>query len=74
MATRDQVRAMVTARPFRPFTVRTNSGQIYTVHHPELVSVSVDGRGMQLNDDDGLHLLEMLCVDAMDPVPAPQQG
>jgi hypothetical protein len=73
MATRNQVRAMITARPFRPFTVRTNSGQTYTVYHPELVSCTVDGREMQLNDDDGTHLLGMLCVEAIEPLPAPQQ-
>lgn len=74
MATRDQVRVLITARPFRPFRVRTNSGETYTIYHPELISCSVDGRSMQVNDDDGLHLLEMLCVEAIDPVPAPQQG
>jgi hypothetical protein len=73
MATREQVRALQTARPFRAFMVRTNSGETYTIFHPELISCSVDGRGMQVNDDGGLHLLEMLCVEALEPLPAPQR-
>jgi hypothetical protein len=73
MATRNQVRLLITARPFRPFTVRTNSGETYTVHHPELVSCSTDGRDMYLSDDGGTHLLEMLCVEALEPLPAPQR-
>jgi hypothetical protein len=74
MATRNQVRILITAQPFRPFTVRTNSGATYTVHHPELISCTPDNREMYLHDDDGTHLLEMLCVEALEPLPAPQQG
>ena len=44
MATRDQVRSMKTAQPFRPFFVRMADGRSLAVTQPEFIACSVDGR------------------------------
>jgi len=68
MATRDQLRQMVTTQPFRPFMVKLAGGRSFTVRHPELVACSVNGREMTVYDDAGVHLVEMLLVEVMEPV------
>ncbi len=67
MAIREQVRAMQTAQPFRPFLVKLADGRHFTVTHPELISCSKNGREMALHDDDGMHLIEMLLVVELAP-------
>jgi len=74
MATRDQLRQMVTAQPFRPFAVKLAGGRSFTVRHPELVACSVNGREMTVYDDQGAHLVEMLLVEVMEPVASDGDG
>ena len=68
MATPDQLRTMITARPFLPFLVKLASGQSFTVKHPENASCDPRGRSMVVQDDEGMHLLEMLLVEVMKPL------
>jgi hypothetical protein len=68
MATPDQLRTMITSRPFVPFLVKLASGQTYTVRHPENASCDPKGRSMIVQDDEGIHLVEMLRVEVMEPV------
>ena len=44
MATREQLRDMVTARPFRPYVITLANGESFTIRHPELVSCDARGR------------------------------
>lgn len=67
MATRDQLRKMLSTRPFQPFFVRLTGGRVFTVRHPELASCDVHGRDMTIEDDEGSHLVEMLLVEVMEP-------
>jgi len=62
MATREHVRQMQTAQPFRPFLVKLADRRSFLVRHPELVSCSLNGREMFLHDEEGVHLIEMLLV------------
>ncbi len=62
MATREQVRRMQTAQPFRPFLVKLADGRQFEVRHPELISCDVRGREMFLSDEDRTHYIEMLLV------------
>ncbi|MGO9921997.1 MAG: hypothetical protein ACLQIB_45785 [Isosphaeraceae bacterium] len=62
MATREQVRQMQTAQPFRPFIVRLADGRAFEVRHPELIACSLNGREMVVYDEAGMHMLEMLLV------------
>jgi hypothetical protein len=52
MATNQQVRAMQTAQPFRPFVVKLADGRQFEVRHPENVACSQNGREMVLFDGD----------------------
>jgi hypothetical protein len=71
MVTTDQLRDMITARPFRPFLVRMNGGRSFVVKHPENAACDPRGRAMTIYDDQGSHLVEMLLVDVMEPVTSP---
>jgi hypothetical protein len=71
MATREQVRTMQTAQPFRPFLVKLADGRHFGVTHPELISCSANGREMVVHDDDGMHLVEMLRVIELAPQARP---
>ena len=65
MATREQLRDMVSARPFRPYVITLADGQTFTIRHPELVSCDTRGGDLQINTDDGLVRVEMLLVTSM---------
>jgi hypothetical protein len=67
MATPQQLRQMVRAEPFRPFLVKLAGGRSFTVRHPENVACSVNGREMTVYDDQGVHLVEMLLVEVLEP-------
>jgi hypothetical protein len=71
MATREQVRTMQIAQPFRPFLVKLADGRHFRITHPELISCSANGREMVIHDDDGMHLIEMLLVVEMTPQTGP---
>jgi hypothetical protein len=71
MATREQLRTMTTAQPFRPFVIRLADGQSFEVNHPEFVACSPNGRELVVYGDDGaMHLLEVLLVAEMARIPA----
>ena len=38
----ETLRAIKNARPFRPFEIRTGSGEAYSVSHPEVMAMSQD--------------------------------
>jgi hypothetical protein len=73
VATGQQVRQMVTAQPFRQFTVKLVGGRVFTVRHPENIACSVDDREMTVYDDEGVHLVEMLLVEVLEPLRSPAQ-
>jgi hypothetical protein len=74
MATREQLRALITARPFQPFLIKMASGERFTIRHPE--NAACDDRGRSLTVyDQGLHMVEMLLVEVMEPATSPaEQG
>jgi hypothetical protein len=74
MATPAQVRTMVTAQPFRPFTVKLAGGRLFTVRHPENIACSMNGQEMAVFDDEGMHLVEMLLVELIEPVASQAQS
>ena len=44
MATREQLRAFITAQPFRPFVIRMTGGRFFTIAHPENAACDPKGR------------------------------
>jgi hypothetical protein len=73
MATPQQLRQMVRAEPFRPFLVKLAGGRSFTVRHPENVACSVNGDEMTVYDDHGVHLVEMLLVEVLEPAVSPEE-
>jgi hypothetical protein len=71
MATIGQFRTFIIASPFRPFVIRMAGGRVLTVRHPENAACDTRGRESALFDDDGMHLVEMLLVEVMEPAPLP---
>jgi hypothetical protein len=67
MATNQQVRQMVTAQPFRSFRIKLAGGRAFIVKHPENVACSLNGREMTVYDDDGVHLVETLLIEVIEP-------
>ena len=75
MATREQLRAFTTARPFQPFIIKMASGEKFTIRHPENAACDERGRNLVVFSG-GMRLVEMLLVEVMEPVesPASNQG
>jgi len=71
MATKEQLRQMVRAEPFRPYTIKMVGGRTFTVSHPENASCDPKGRSLVIQDREGIHLVEMLLVEVMEVVAAP---
>jgi hypothetical protein len=75
MATREQLRKMITAQPFRPYLVKLASGRVYRIEHPENAGCDDRGRSMFIFQGRSLHEIEMLLVEELVPVepeqPAP---
>ncbi len=70
MATREQLRALITAQPFQPFIIKMASGERFTIRHPENAACDVNGRSLSVYDE-GLLLVEMLLVEVMEPATMP---
>jgi len=71
MATPDQLRTMITAVPFQPFLIKMAGGREFMVRHPENASCGLNGRALTVHDREGMHLVEMLLVEVMEPVKSP---
>jgi hypothetical protein len=74
MATKEQLRELITAQPFIPFVIRMTGGRVFTVRHPENASCDSKGRGLWIHDDKGTHQAEMLLVEVMEPVASAAPG
>ena len=73
MATKEHLRAMITAKPFRPFVIKMASGERFTIRHPENAACDRDGRSLTVYDDE-MHLGEILLVEEMEPESAAEIG
>jgi hypothetical protein len=78
MATPEQLRELVNARPFVPFLVSVG-GRSFSILHPENAACDLRGRNMTLYDKQGMHLVDMRLVEVIEPVestvdPAAESG
>jgi hypothetical protein len=58
----DQFRSALRTRPFKPFAIRTGSGEKYIVKHPETVGISKSGRTVVLALDEGSAVIDMASI------------
>jgi hypothetical protein len=66
VATPEQLRELVNARPFIPFVVNVG-GRSFTILHPENAACDLRGRDMTLYDKQGKHLVDMRLVEVVEP-------
>ena len=71
MTTKEQLRELITTHPFQPFLVRMTGGRTFTIEHPENAACDHRGRNLVILDKQGMHLVEMLLVEVMEPVREP---
>jgi hypothetical protein len=58
MSTTGQIREVVKAQPFRPFTLRLADGRSYTVTHPEFAMMAPSGMELVfVGDDEAIHMI-----------------
>lgn len=73
--TTDQLHAMHTQRPFRPFHIVMADGTRYTVPHPEHLAYVKGMRTCAVYDDDGIaRILDLLLMTALEPVTKSSKG
>ena len=68
MATREQLRSFITASPFLQFVIRLTGGRTFVIQHPENAACDPKGRALVVLDHEGIHQVEMLLVEVMEPV------
>jgi len=74
MATKEQLRAFITAQPFLPFVIRMTGGRVFTIAHPENAACDPKGRALVILDRAGIHQAEMLLVEVMEPADTTPSG
>ena len=79
MVTPEQLRALKTAQPFRPFKVvgaaGTKVGTLCTVTDPVTVGCSLNGTDMTVHAEESIHHIDMRLVDLVEVVePADPDG
>jgi len=70
--TTEQFRKAWKAEPFRPFILKTGSGALYPINHPEMVTITGAGRTIAVADSSGADafaILDLLLVEAIE-IPA----
>jgi hypothetical protein len=62
----EQLRKAHSARPFKPFTMRTADGREYSVPHPEFLYITPPGRTVVVADKSGaVDLVDLLLVASL---------
>jgi hypothetical protein len=75
--TREQLRSLVIARPFRPFVMHLADGREVPVQHPDFLLISPSGRTVNVyQPDDTQNIVDLLLVTDIElkPSPAPNPG
>jgi hypothetical protein len=63
----EQLKNVVRAQPFRPFTIHTGDGRAFLVKHPDFISRSASGRTVIVHgDDESFSILDMLLVTELE--------
>ena len=71
----DQLKSVMHAQPFRPFTLHMGDGRSFLVKHPDFISRSPSGRTIIVHgDDEGHNVLDMLLVTELEVHPPAKPG
>jgi hypothetical protein len=65
---KDELREFAKRTPFVPFDVKMSDGRVYTIEHPEWLSISPSGRTLVTwtVEDERLVLLDVLHITAIE--------
>jgi hypothetical protein len=66
MAAMDQVRRAMRRQPFLPLLIKLVDGTSYLVQHPEYVALTHRRELIFVDDDDGLHELDLGLVSEIE--------
>jgi hypothetical protein len=58
----DKFRSALRTRPFKPFQIRTASGESYPLIHPETVGVTPSGKTIAIALDEGVAVLDVASI------------
>ena len=73
MANNANIREFHNARPFSPFEIRTSDGRVYSVEHPEFLSLSHAGNVIfYVTDDDRQITIAVSQIVALEKMNAPR--
>jgi len=75
--TTEQLKKVVTARPFRPFTLRMADGNSVTVQHPETIAYAGGRTAIVVNPDETFEVIDLLLVPSIEvsaPTSVPPAG
>ncbi|HRQ73678.1 MAG TPA: hypothetical protein PLU35_11680 [Phycisphaerales bacterium] len=62
----EAIKARLNTSPFRPFDLKMGSGEVFSVRHPEMVSVSPGGRRLILWVGDEASVdLDVLLIESL---------
>ena len=66
----DQLRAVLRAQPFRPFTIHMADGRSFLVRHPDFISHSPSGRTLIVyGNDESFSILDLLLASELEVHP-----
>jgi len=67
----DTLRIVREAKPFRPFEVRTGSGEAYMITHPEIMAIAPDGETAVVFPGPGrVHLIDVDSITEVTTFPS----
>ncbi|MCL4740635.1 MAG: hypothetical protein KJZ54_00365 [Phycisphaerales bacterium] len=67
----DAIKSRLSATPFRPFDLKMGSGEVFTVRHTEMASVSPGGRRLILWVGDEVSVdLDVLLIESLRDAPS----
>jgi hypothetical protein len=71
----EQLKSVMHAQPFRPFTIHMGDGRAFFVSHLDFISRSPSGRTIIVHgNDDGHSILDMLLVTEIEVHPPIKPG
>lgn len=66
----EQLKNVLQAQPFRPFTIHMGDGRVFFVKHRDFISRSPSGRTLIVHgDDDSFSVLDLLLVTELEVHP-----
>ena len=71
----EQLKDVINAQPFRPFTIHMGDGRTFLVKHQDFISRSPSGRTVIVyGDNDSFSILDLLLVTELEVHPPANPG